>query len=93
MDRPPLVTRKGPNGATVAVPRWDGTGRPARLLVIAEQGLGDTIQFARFRVNAAGRCGGLACAAPPRAYREPRPDMPAAGRQHRAFWLSRGSHR
>jgi hypothetical protein len=64
MDRPPLVTRNAPGGTAQPVPRWDGRSRPARLLVIAEQGLGDTIQFARFLVDAAERCGSLACAAP-----------------------------
>jgi Tfp pilus assembly protein PilF len=37
-----------------ATPRWDG-GRVSRLLVVAEQGLGDAILFSRFVIDAARR--------------------------------------
>lgn len=48
MDDPPKVTKRGPDGAPVDVPMWTGGPVPRRLLVMAEQGLGDTLQFARF---------------------------------------------
>ncbi|MFM7418731.1 MAG: tetratricopeptide repeat protein, partial [Alphaproteobacteria bacterium] len=41
------VTRPGPNGPE-PMPIWRGGALPEALLVMGEQGLGDTIQFARF---------------------------------------------
>jgi len=43
-------------------PQWDGTPIEGTLLVIADQGYGDVIQFARYIPWAAGRCGQLAVA-------------------------------
>lgn len=38
-----------PAYATLPYPRWDGTHRPGeRVVLVTEQGLGDTIQFCRF---------------------------------------------
>lgn len=56
MKEPPKVERTRPDGTRVPFPAWDGTGTPKRLYVIAEQGLGDTIQFARYidRLEARG---------------------------------------
>lgn len=49
MDKPPVVT-KTVNGTTIELPKWDGKTNPKSLLVMAEQGLGDTLQFAQFLV-------------------------------------------
>ena len=56
MESPPSATRAGPDGTSQEVPRWRGGAPPRRLLVLDEQGLGDTLQFIRFlpRLVAAG---------------------------------------
>ena len=45
--------------AARGLPIWDGTGRPDTLLVIAEQGLGDTLQYARWIRRVRPRVGRL----------------------------------
>jgi hypothetical protein len=45
-------------------PRWDGSPQPGRtLLIVAEQGLGDTFQFLRFALRARARVGRVVLAA------------------------------
>ena len=49
-----------------SVPLWQGRSRPGEtLLVLAEQGLGDAVQFARFLPLARERVGRLVLACPP----------------------------
>lgn len=48
MDKPPEVKSRGADGGSVALKPWRGGALPPTLLVMGEQGLGDTIQFARF---------------------------------------------
>jgi len=43
-------------------PQWDGSSIDGTLLVVADQGYGDVIQFARYIPWAAARCGRLAIA-------------------------------
>ncbi|MEZ5841367.1 MAG: DUF6165 family protein [Hyphomicrobiales bacterium] len=63
MDKPPQVTRPGPDGKPQPWAPWRGGALPPSLLVIAEQGLGDTIQFVRFlpRLVAAGTAVTFVC--------------------------------
>ena len=54
------------NPAFAALPMWDGAAAPGqRLLVWPEQGVGDTIQMARFLPRARGLVGSLTLACPP----------------------------
>lgn len=48
MEQPPRVTVRSPSGSTVEKPRWTGGPAPKSLLVLDEQGMGDTIQYMRF---------------------------------------------
>lgn len=45
--------------------RWNGRAIAGTLLVVADQGFGDVVQFARYLPWAAGRCGKLVVAASP----------------------------
>ncbi len=48
MDSPPAVTVRNAAGESIAKPRWTGGPAPRSLLVLDEQGMGDTLQFMRF---------------------------------------------
>lgn len=48
MDTPPSVQGRSAEGTPVAKPRWTGGPAPKSLLVLDEQGMGDTLQFMRF---------------------------------------------
>jgi tetratricopeptide (TPR) repeat protein len=46
-EKPPVVTVMR-NGVRIELPRWNGSESISTLLVMAEQGLGDTLQFVRY---------------------------------------------
>ena len=48
MPSQPSVTLRNADGSRRDVPRWSGGPPPKKLLVMDEQGLGDTIHFSRF---------------------------------------------
>lgn len=54
-----------PVAPALGCPVWNGTPIPGRLLVVADQGYGDAIQFARYLPWAAGRAGAITLLAAP----------------------------
>jgi hypothetical protein len=48
MDQRPKVTRTAADGSKLPLPVWTGASTPQRLLILGEQGLGDTIQFSQY---------------------------------------------
>ncbi|MGC8477475.1 MAG: glycosyltransferase [Acetobacteraceae bacterium] len=54
-----------PVAPALGCPVWDGAPLAGRLLVVADQGYGDAIQFARYLPWAAGSAGALSLLAPP----------------------------
>ncbi|HWA39921.1 MAG TPA: tetratricopeptide repeat protein [Burkholderiales bacterium] len=58
----------GGSAARFAQPMWHGRETARTVLVHAEQGLGDTIQFARFAPLAAARCGALVLEVQPEVF-------------------------
>lgn len=54
---------------SLSTPLWDGAPFAGRLLVYAEQGYGDSLQFARFLPAAAKRCGTVILDVPPPLHR------------------------
>ena len=68
MKDPPRVTGRAPDGDVRPVTRWTAGPPPARLLVMSEQGLGDTLQFARFLPHLADAGTRAAVVADPRLF-------------------------
>ena len=68
MPDPPRVTGRDAEGRPRDLPCWTGGPAPRRLLVLCEQGLGDTIQFVRFLPAMAERGVEITLAAPARLH-------------------------
>jgi tetratricopeptide (TPR) repeat protein len=60
-----LSGRDPPPPPQPGCPAWDGATLPGKLLLVADQGYGDVIQFARYLPWAMGRCGAMALVAAP----------------------------